>query len=156
MSQNPAFAPALDAVDAAIVSELLKDGRASVSAIASNVHISRAHAYQRIASLRERGVITGYTATVNHAAMGLRSSAYVTLKLRQHSWRALQERLSLIPEVHHFALVGGTFDVMLLVRAADNEALRRVVFEVLQPMPEVMDTQTHLIFEDHEPESPDA
>ena len=52
------------------------------------------------------------------------------------------------------ALVGGTFDVMLLVRAADNEALRRFIFEVLQPMPEVMDTQTHLIFEDHEPETP--
>ena len=62
--------------------------------------------------------------------------------------RELQRQLRAIPEVHHVALVGGSFDVIMLVRAANNEALRRVVFEVLQALPEVVDTQTHLIFED--------
>lgn len=138
----------LDDTDRAIVAALTRDGRASVSAIAAAVHVSRAHAYQRISKLRERGVITGFTVKVNHVAMGLASSAYVTLKLRQHSWRELQRQLRAIPEVHHVALVGGSFDVIMLVRAADNEALRRVVFEVLQALPEVVDTQTHLIFED--------
>ncbi|WP_233555849.1 Lrp/AsnC family transcriptional regulator [Galactobacter caseinivorans] len=140
----------LDETDRAIIDALAQDGRASVSAIATTVHISRAHAYQRIARLREREVITGFTVRTDPAKMGLRSSAYVTLKLRQHSWRELQATLRRIPEVHHVALVGGTFDVILLVRATDNTALRRVVFEVLQAMPEVMDTQTHLIFEDSE------
>lgn len=138
----------LDHTDRAIVAALSQDGRASVSAIATAVHISRAHAYQRIARLRERGVITGFTIRTNPTLLGLRSSAYVTLKLRQHSWRELQATLRRIPEVHHVALVGGSFDVILLVRAQDNTALRRVVFEVLQAMPEVVDTQTHLIFED--------
>lgn len=140
----------LDRLDRAIVAALQRDGRASVSAIAADTHVSRAHAYQRIAKLRERGVITGYTVTVDPVAMGLRSSAYVTLKLRQHSWRALKQVLERIPEVQHVALVGGSFDVILLVRAADNEALRRVVFDVLQALPEVVDTQTHLIFEDRD------
>ena len=140
----------LDETDRAIIAALRQDGRASVSAIATQVHISRAHAYQRIARLRERGVITGFTATVNPAAMGLASSAYVTLKLCQHSWRELRGQLRSIPEVQHVALVGGTFDVIMLVRARDNEALRRVIFEVLQSLPEVVDTQTHLIFEDED------
>ncbi|RII43713.1 Lrp/AsnC family transcriptional regulator [Galactobacter valiniphilus] len=141
-------ADALDDTDRAIIAALQRDGRASVSAIATAVHVSRAHAYQRISKLRERGVITGFTVKVNPVAMGLASSAYVTLKLRQHSWRELQRQLRAIPEVHHVALVGGSFDVIMLVRAANNEALRRVVFEVLQALPEVVDTQTHLIFED--------
>jgi DNA-binding Lrp family transcriptional regulator len=79
---------------------------------------------------------------------GLKSSAYVTLKVSQHSWRELREELRAIPEVHHIALVGGDFDVILLVRAIDNTDLRRVIFDQLQSMPGVLDTQTFLVFED--------
>ena len=56
--------------------------------------------------------------------------------------------LSSHPEVHHVALVGGDFDVILLVRAVDNIDLRRVIFDQLQSMPGVLDTQTFLVFED--------
>lgn len=143
-------APDLDATDRAIVTLLAEDGRASVAALAETVHISRGHAHQRLNRLREAGVITGFRATLDPEAIGLRSSAYVTMKLRQHSWRTFRAALLRIPEVHHVALVGGAFDVILLVRAADNAALRQVVFDVLQAMPEVVDTQTHLIFEDAE------
>jgi DNA-binding Lrp family transcriptional regulator len=72
----------------------------------------------------------------------------VTLKVRQQTWRDLRERLRAIPEVHHIALVGGDFDVIILVRAVDNTDLRRVVFDQLQSMPGVLDTQTFLVFED--------
>jgi len=37
---------------------------------------------------------------------------------------------------------------MLLVRAADNNALRQVVLEQLQALPGVLSTRTILIFED--------
>lgn len=138
----------LDDVDRRIIAELTRDGRQSVTAIAQTVHVSRAHAYSRINRLQEEGVITRYTAVVDPVRAGLRSSAYVTLKLRQHSWREMRERLAALPEVHHIGLVGGNFDVILLVRAKDNVDLRRVVFDHLMPMPGVLDTQTFLIFED--------
>jgi DNA-binding Lrp family transcriptional regulator len=38
--------------------------------------------------------------------------------------------------------------VILLVRAIDNTDLRRVIFDQLQAMPGVQDTQTFLVFED--------
>ncbi|GAB4099481.1 Lrp/AsnC family transcriptional regulator [Sinomonas halotolerans] len=138
----------LDDVDRAILAQLTEDARRSVTTIAENVHISRAHAYNRIAKLQADGVITKYTALLDPLRAGLRSSAYVTLKVRQHSWRELRERLRAIPEVHHIALVGGDFDVIILVRAVDNTDLRRVVFDQLQSMPGVLDTQTFLVFED--------
>ena len=70
------------------------------------------------------------------------------MKVSQHSWRELREQLRAIPEVAHIALVGGDFDVILLVRAEDNQGLRKVIFDRLQSMPGVLDTQTFLIFED--------
>lgn len=140
--------PALDGVDRKILSELAADGRMSVTAVAEKVHISRAHAYARIARLSEDGVLTKFTALIDPAKAGLKSSAYVTLKVRQHSWRELKERLQSIPEVHHIALVGGDFDVILLVRAVDNVDLRRVIFDKLQSMEGILDTQTFLVFED--------
>ncbi|MGG5175160.1 Lrp/AsnC family transcriptional regulator [Pseudarthrobacter sp. J1763] len=138
----------LDEVDRAIVAELTRDGRMSVTAVAESVHISRAHAYSRIARLTESGVLSKFTVLVDPIKAGLRSSAYVTLKVQQHAWRELREKLREIPEVHHIALVGGDFDVILLVRAVDNIDLRRVIFDQLQSMPGVIDTQTFLVFED--------
>lgn len=145
MAQAPA---ALDDIDKRILAELTKDGRASVSAVAEAVHISRAHAYSRISKLTGSGVLTRFTALVDPVKAGLRSSAYVTLKVRQQSWRELKEVLRKIPEVHHVALVGGSFDVILLVRAEDNLHLRQVIFDQLQSAPGVLDTQTFLVFED--------
>lgn len=138
----------LDQVDRDIIAELTRDGRMSVTQVAENVHISRAHAYSRISRLTGEGVLTKFTALVDPIKAGLKSSAYVTLKVQQHSWRELREELRLIPEVQHIALVGGDFDVILLVRATDNIHLRRVIFDRLQSMPGVLDTQTFLVFED--------
>ena len=141
---------ALDQTDRAILTALTRDARQSVTALAASLHISRAHAYDRIRRLTREGVIRRYSAVVDPRKAGLEASAYVTLKLRQNTWAELLERLRGLPEIHHIALVGGAFDVMLLVRAPSTRELRRVIFEEIQPMPEIVDTQTFLIFEDED------
>lgn len=142
------MADTLDDIDRSILTELRSDGRLSVRALADRVRISRANAYARLERLTESGVITGYTAVIDPVKAGLVTSAYVTLTVRQRTWRDLHEQLREIPEVRHMALVGGDFDVILLVRAADNAALRRVVLDQLQAIPGVLSTRTLLIFED--------
>ena len=144
------MAESLDDIDLRIVDALRADGRLSVRALAEEVRISRANAYARLERLTSTGVITGFSATVDPVRLGLSTSAYVTLSVRQNSWRDLKARLCDIPEVRHMALVGGDFDVILLVRAADNAALRRVVLDQLQAVPGVLATRTFLIFEDAE------
>lgn len=140
----------LDEVDLRIVTQLRRDGRASISAVAQAAHISRANAYARVAKLVDAGVITGFTAKVDPVRIGKGSSAYVTMRVDQANWHELRDQLIAIPEVEHVALVGGDFDVLLLVRARDNEDLRRVVLEELQSIPAIRDTKTALIFEDHD------
>ncbi|MFC3893049.1 Lrp/AsnC family transcriptional regulator [Lentzea rhizosphaerae] len=140
----------LDEIDRRILSELESDGRLSGRALAERVTISRANAYARFERLVADGVITGFTARVDPVKVGLTTSAYVAMTVRQSNWRDLQVKLRAISEVRHMALMGGEFDVMLLVRAEDNNALRRVVLEQLQTIPGVLSTKTFLIFEDAE------
>ncbi|WP_208324154.1 Lrp/AsnC family transcriptional regulator [Diaminobutyricimonas sp. TR449] len=140
----------LDETDRKIVAELQKDGRASIRAIAAAVLISRANAYARVNRLVESGVITGFTAKVDPVKLGQTASAYVMLRVEQESWQSLRVKLSEIPAVQHFALLGGDMDVALLVRAADIAELRQLVLTELQAIPEVLGTRTWIIFEDHD------
>lgn len=145
----------LDAVDQDILQILQADGRASVRSVAERVHVSRANAYARINRLVEDGVIRGFGARVNHERAGQGTSAYITLKIVQNTWRTVREQLRQLPGASHIALVGGDFDVLLLVHISDNKALRELVFTRLQAIPEVLSTRTLLVFEeeDLEPES---
>jgi len=142
------MASAVDSVDERILAELMKDGRMSVRALAERLHISRANAYARIQRLTQDGVIRGFHADVDPVASGLGTSAYLTLNVRQSEWRNIRDRLRVLPGVAHLALVGGEFDVILLVRARDNADLRRLVLEEIQGMEGVLSTRTLLVFDE--------
>jgi DNA-binding Lrp family transcriptional regulator len=138
----------LDSTDRAILRILQADGRASVRSVAERVHVSRANAYARINRLVDDGVIRGFSARVDHERAGQGTSAYITLKIVQNSWRTVRGRLEALPGAAHIALVGGDFDVLLLVHAPDNRSLRELVLTRLQEIPEVLSTRTLLVFEE--------
>jgi DNA-binding Lrp family transcriptional regulator len=72
----------------------------------------------------------------------------VNLKVAQQSWKALGSRLLAIDDVEHATSVSGEYDIVLLVRTRDVGTLRDLVLNKLQEMPEVLSTQTLLIFDD--------
>jgi DNA-binding Lrp family transcriptional regulator len=141
----------LDDVDRGIVDALRADGRLSMRALAERLHISRAGVYSRVERLERDGVITGYSATVDPLRYGRTLSAYVNLKVAQQSWKSLRKRVLAIDDVEHAALVSGEYDIVLLVRTRDIESLRDLVLTRLQDMPEVLGTQTVLIFDEMVP-----
>ncbi|MFJ9775684.1 Lrp/AsnC family transcriptional regulator [Kitasatospora sp. NPDC101157] len=145
----------LDRVDRAILRLLQQDGRASIRSVAERVHVSRANAYARISRMVEDGIIRGFTARVDHERAGQGASAYITLKIVQNSWRTVREQLLELPGVAHIALVGGDFDVLLLVHTADNHALRELVLNRIQSIPQVLGTRTMLVFEETDQVPPD-
>jgi DNA-binding Lrp family transcriptional regulator len=145
------MAEPLDETDHRILRALTEDGRMSARALAAALHISRANAYARVERLRERGVIRGFRADVDPVGAGLGTSAYVTLNLNQPDWPHVRERLQALPGVAHIAVVGGEFDVVLLVRARDNADLRHVVMDRIQSIDGVVSTRTHLVFEEPPP-----
>ena len=147
----------LDRIDRGILRLLQQDGRASIRSVAERVHVSRANAYARISRMVEDGVIRGFTARVDHERAGQGASAYITLKIVQNSWRTVRGQLLELPGVEHIALVSGEFDVLLLVHTVDNRALRELVLNRIQSIPEVLGTHTLLVFDetDRTPVLPD-
>ena len=94
------------------------------------------------------GVITGFAATIDPQRAGLGTSAYVMLTVDQTRWRAMAGDLREIPYVEHIALVGGDFDVLLLVRTPDNATLREVVLNRIQAIEGVRSSRTWLVFDE--------
>lgn len=140
----------LDEVDRRILAELTNDGRLSIRALAERAHVSRANAYARVDRLLADGVITGFAAEIDPERAGLGTSAYVLLTIQQNTWREVAAALGELPYIQHFALVGGDFDVLALVRAPDNAALRHIVLERIQEIDGVRGTRTWLIFDEHD------
>ncbi|MER7893905.1 Lrp/AsnC family transcriptional regulator [Micromonospora sp. NPDC094482] len=150
---TPAAAPgrsarALDEVDRRILDELVRDGRTSVRTLAERIHISRTNAYARLERLLRDGVITGFRAQVAPEPAGLGTSAYIALTIEQNTWREVSAQLAQVRYIEHAALLGGDHDVLALVRAPDNAALRDVVLGRVQSIPGVLSTRTWLVFEE--------
>lgn len=138
----------LDATDRRILAVLQKDARISIRALAERLRIARATAYDRIERMHDRGVITGYTVTTDPEKTGAALAAYIYLRIQQQSWKAVREQVRAIPEVVHGSLVSGEFDLILLVRVADAIALRSLVLDRLQAIPEVQASQTVLVLDE--------
>ena len=144
----------LDEVDQRIVDELRQDGRMSMRALSEKLHISRANAYARVRRLESTGVIRGYRADIDPVLAGLGTSAYVTVNLEQAEWRSVREELRRLRGVDHIGLVGGEFDLVLLVRARDNADLRHLILDQIQGMRGILNTHTLLVFEEPIPAGP--
>lgn len=142
------LAARLDRVDRAILAEVLADARISIRALAEKVHISRANAYSRMNRLVSDGVVSGFTARLDPQRAGLGTSAYVMITIEQNAWRSVLEGLREISYIEHFALLGGDFDILALVRAPDNESLRHVVLGSVQEIAGVRSTRTWLVFDE--------
>ncbi|MEU4473438.1 Lrp/AsnC family transcriptional regulator [Micromonospora sp. NPDC023888] len=138
----------LDEVDRRILDELVRDGRTSVRTLAERIHISRTNAYARVERLLRDGVITGFHAQVAPEAAGLGTSAYMALTIEQNTWREVSAELARVRYVEHVALLSGEHDVLALVRAPDNAALRDVVLDRVQRIAGVLSTRSWLVFEE--------
>jgi DNA-binding Lrp family transcriptional regulator len=150
-SQAAASAPAsapLDDVDRRIVAALVDDGRLSVNELATRVGVSRATAYTRLDRLRETGVITGFTATVDPAKVGLGVAALILVNVEQNEWRAARDELLQLPGVEYLAFTSGGFDMVVLVRVPSIEALRDVVLDHLHGATHVRSTQTVFVLDE--------
>ena len=73
----------LSDIDRRLVALLVEDGRMSVNELAGRLHVSRATAYARLRRLRQDGVITGFTASVDPARAGLGVTAIVLCSTQQ-------------------------------------------------------------------------
>jgi DNA-binding Lrp family transcriptional regulator len=80
----------IDEVNERILQELIRDGRISNLELADRVGLSPSACLRRVQDLERRGVIAGYRAVLDRAALGVGFTAYVTVGLNSHT-KASQE-----------------------------------------------------------------
>jgi DNA-binding Lrp family transcriptional regulator len=73
----------LDKVDRAIIRELQIDGRLSNQTLSERVGLSPSPCSRRLRLLEEAGIIKGYTALIDEAAIGFAMSVFVSIKLEK-------------------------------------------------------------------------
>jgi DNA-binding Lrp family transcriptional regulator len=143
----------LDDLDRRIVEVVKIEGRISNSALAEAVGIAPSTAHVRLKQLVDRGVITGYMASIDQAKLGLGLQAMIGVTLRpvtrKESITHFAERVRGLPQVLQVFFLGGSDDFMIHIAVRDSSALREFVVEHLSAQPSVASTRTSLIFDYH-------
>ncbi len=121
----------LDDLDRRIVALLCEDARYSYAEIGGRVALSAPAVKRRVDRLRADGVIRGYTALVDPAALGWTTEAFVELFCTGRTTPAQIERATRRhPEVVSSYTVSGGADALVHLRASDishlEEALERL------------------------------
>jgi len=102
---------ALDAVDRRLLVALSRDGRRSAADLAKQLGLSRQAVAERIRTLEQRGVIRGFHAAVDPAALGLTIRAHIRLTmagtLTPQAEREALRRLTAEPGVRAVHRVSG-------------------------------------------------
>ncbi|MCP2286061.1 DNA-binding transcriptional regulator, Lrp family [Promicromonospora umidemergens] len=138
----------LDSVDRALIDELQMDGRLSNKVLAQRVGVAPSTCLARTQRLQNAGVIRGYHAEIDPAAVGRGLQAMLMVRLTTHSRPLLGpfvewvRRLPQARAVHH---VSGPDDFLVHVACADTDELQRLVLD-LTARGEVGRVQTDLVF----------
>jgi len=139
----------LDETDRVIIRELARDARLPNNTLAQRANIAPSTCLARVRTLRERGVIRGYHADIDPAALGRPLQAMVAVRLQAGArghLRSFVAGMARLPEVANIFFLAGKDDFLLHVAAASSEALRDFV-ERLSGNTDVAYTETSLIFE---------
>lgn len=141
----------LDKLDQAILRELQKNGRITVTELASVVGLSKTPCQIRMKRLEEQGYILGYIALVDPKKLNTRHVAFVQVSLsdtRTKALTAFNEAVRQIPEVEQCHMTAASFDYLLKVRTSDMESYRAVLGEKISALPYVTQTSTFVVMED--------
>jgi DNA-binding Lrp family transcriptional regulator len=121
----------MDATDRHILALLIEDGRRTYDDISEHVSLSAPAIKRRIDRLREQGALQGFTAVIDHSALGDHTEALIELFFTPGTLlETVAETLRRYPEVVEAWSVTGEADAIARVRTHDNADLERLIMEL--------------------------
>lgn len=142
--------PLVDELDGRILWELIRDGRATATALAAALGVSPSTVSARLASLRATGALKSIHAEIDYRRVGLPLQAMVFVRLRAQARPHVQEYAKLVaklPSVLNLYFIGGNEDFLIHLVCTSTEQLRDVVATQVSMHPVVASTRTHIVFE---------
>ena len=119
---------ALDAYDTRLLAELQADARLSLAELGRRVHLSQPAVAERVRKLEAAGVITGYRATVNLAALGYGIRALV--RIGRTDYARMAKLIADAPEVVNAWNITGEDSWMIEIAVTDVAHLDAVVSQM--------------------------
>lgn len=150
MTNNLQAMAELDDVDRALLGLLKDNARMTNARMAELVGIAPSTCVSRVRSLVDRGVITGFAASIDPVAVGLGLEALISVNIRAGARARIADFSSAIqrlPEVVQVFFLGGSEDFVIHLAARDTAHVRDFVVEHLSADPTVASTRTSLVFE---------
>ncbi len=135
-------------LDRQILTILQKNSRTPNAEIARQIGLAPSAVFERIRKLEERGVIQNYSARIEPHAAGLGLVAFTFVRSNDRPGGIqTAEKLAEIPEVLEVHHVAGEDCFLVKVRAADTEALGRLLRERLGKIATIASTRTTIVLE---------
>ncbi|RJL05661.1 Lrp/AsnC family transcriptional regulator [Paracoccus siganidrum] len=138
----------MDSFDHAILAALQRDGTMTNAALAEVVNLSASQCSRRRAALEEAGVIEGYTARLNPAALGYGLRAVIRVNLRSHGQGKDDDFARFVtghPMIRSAFSVSGDADYVLDIRARDLDAFADFIHRHLLPHPQVAQVRSEIV-----------
>ncbi|GAB2924685.1 Lrp/AsnC family transcriptional regulator [Nonomuraea fastidiosa] len=121
----------MEEIDRRIVTLLARDGRMSFTDLARETGLSVSAVHQRVRRLEKRGVIRGYAAIIDHDAVGLPLTAFVSIKpIDPAAPDDAPERLAHLTAIEACHSVAGDESYILKVRVASPVALEDLLQQI--------------------------
>ena len=140
----------LDQFDKAIIRQLQKNSRISVTELADVVGLSKTPCKVRMDKLEKQGYILGFSLLVDRAKLGESHVAFVQVTLSDTKTKALEafnQAIRKIPEVEQCHMIAANFDYLIKVRTGDMESYRKFLGETLSNLPFVLQSSTFVVME---------
>ena len=140
----------LDDIDRAILEALSEDARIPNNRLAERAGVAPSTALQRVRALRRAGVVRGFHAEIDLAALGRPLQAMVAVRLVVHNREQIDtftNEVRGLPGVLSVFHLAGATDYLVWLAAADAQDLREFVVDHLATNPAVAHAETSLIYE---------
>ncbi|RVX47060.1 DNA-binding Lrp family transcriptional regulator [Nonomuraea polychroma] len=140
----------MDELDSAIVRLLQTDARQSNRELARQLGIAPSTCLERVRALTRRGVIRGYHADIDPAALNRTVQAMVAVQVRPLSRaviNAFKSSAAEMPEVLSVFVLAGGDDFLLHVAVQDLDHLHAFLLDKLSKRKEIVGFRTSVIYQ---------
>lgn len=137
----------LDALDWRILRELQSDGGITNVLLAKRVGLSPPACLRRVRSMEEAGLIEGYAALLDEAALGFTLTAFAMVRLHNQAesdLRAFEDLVLSWPIVREAYMLSGESDYIMKCVAPEMATFQDFILGALTAAPNVASVKTFL------------
>jgi DNA-binding Lrp family transcriptional regulator len=135
---------AFDDLDLKILRHLLADSRASAREMHFALGVSTSTITARIKRMRERGIVRGFTASVDFQKLGYDLTVITEIHVSKGRLLEMEREIARLPGVCAVYDVTGEIDAVVISKCRDREELSRFTKGLLA-MPFIERTNSHVV-----------